>query len=76
MTLYRTTTSALHRTIGPALAGALLSAATLGAQQVIPTTTAGQPILDGRTLDGWTHVGPGRFVAQPDSTMSEMPMVE
>src|SRR5690242_9046390 len=66
MTLYRTTTSALHRTIGLALAGTLLSAATLGAQQ---SATPGQPLLDGRTLDGWTHVGPGRFTVQPDGSI-------
>jgi len=68
MTLDRPTPSALLRTLGLALVGTL-AAATLGAQQVIPTTTAGQPILDGRTLDGWTHVGPGQFVVEPDGSI-------
>jgi glucose/arabinose dehydrogenase len=73
MTLHRPTTSALHRTLGLALAGTLLSAATVRAQQGAPAapsaTAPGERILDGRTLDGWTHVGPGRFVVQPDGSI-------
>src|SRR5690349_17897153 len=69
MTLQRSTTSTLLRTLGLALAGTLLVAATLGAQQSAPATAAGERILDGRTLDGWTHVGPGRFVVQPDGSI-------
>src|SRR5271163_19406 len=26
------------------------------------STTGWKPLFDGRTLDGWEHVGPGRFV--------------
>jgi hypothetical protein len=70
MTLDRPTPSPLHRTLGLALAGTLLCAAALHAQQSVPATSApGQSLLDGRTLDGWTHVGPGRFVAQPDGSI-------
>jgi glucose/arabinose dehydrogenase len=32
----------------------------------------GQPVVlyDGGSLEGWTHIGPGRFVQGPDSTIS------
>src|SRR4051812_6166542 len=69
MTLERPTTSALLRTLGIALACTLLVAATLRAQQTPATTAAGQSLFDGRTLDGWTHVGPGRFVVQSDGSI-------
>ena len=70
MTLDRPTPSALYRTIGLAFAATLLFAAAVGAQQT-PSTTAGsgEPLLDGRTLNGWTHVGTGRFVAEQDGSI-------
>jgi len=66
MTLERPTTSALLRTVGLALAGTLLFAAAARAQQ---NTATGESLLNGRTLDGWTHVGPGRFVAAQDGSI-------
>jgi glucose/arabinose dehydrogenase len=53
----------LGRTLGAALSAALLVTTTATAQ-------SGQALLDGRTLNGWQHVGAGRFVAQPDGSIT------
>jgi glucose/arabinose dehydrogenase len=60
-----------RRTFGLVLCAALVAAATAGAQSASTTgaAAAGQPLLDGRTLDGWTQVGPGRFVVQSDGSI-------
>src|SRR4051794_19048030 len=69
-TLDRPAPSALYRTIGLAFAATLLFAAAVGAQQTSSTTAgSGEALLDGRTLTGWTHVGPGRFIAEQDGSI-------
>jgi len=35
-----------------------------------PAPAEGQALFDGKTLDGWQHVGPGRFVVGPDGGVS------
>ena len=36
----------------------------LAAPALGQTPAAGRPLFDGKTLDGWEHVGPGRFVIE------------
>src|SRR5437763_14447043 len=67
VTLDRPTPRALYRTLGLALAGTLLFAAVTRAQQT--SSTSGESLLDGRTLSGWTHVGPGQFVVDKDGSV-------
>ena len=61
----------LRRTLGLALSAALAVTATAGAQGSASAGPAanGELLLDGRTLNGWTQVGPGRFVVQPDGSI-------
>ena len=35
-----------------------------------PAPAEGQALFDGKTLDGWQHVGPGRFVVGADGSVS------
>jgi hypothetical protein len=35
------------------------------------TTTGWRPLFDGRSLDGWEHVGPGRFVVEDGMLRTE-----
>jgi hypothetical protein len=54
---------------------ALLSHSTAMGQADRPrepgAAAGGRPIFDGRTLDGWDHVGPGRFVVEDGMLRTE-----
>jgi cytochrome c len=56
----------LRRTLGRALAAALLATAAASSAHA----QAGQLLLDGRSLKGWQHVGAGRFVAESDGSIA------
>ena len=64
----------LPRTLGFALCAALVVAAPACAQSTASSASGaaagGELLLDGRTLNGWTQVGPGRFVVQPDGSIA------
>ena len=63
------TSMMLRRTFALALSAALVVATTAGAQGSSAAATGGESLLDGRTLNGWTQVGPGRFVVQSDGSI-------
>jgi hypothetical protein len=52
------TTAALAAAIG------LAAAAAAGVEGQTPSGSGFRPLFDGKTLDGWEHVGPGRMVLQ------------
>ncbi|MDB4881476.1 MAG: hypothetical protein JWL95_242, partial [Gemmatimonadetes bacterium] len=68
------TTMTLRSRLGVALSAALLVAGSATAQSggssAGAAATNGQLLFDGRTLNGWEHVGAGRFVVQPDGSLA------
>jgi glucose/arabinose dehydrogenase len=61
----------LLRTIGLTSCAALVVAASASAQESAGATASnGESLLGGRTLSGWTQVGPGRFVVESDGSIA------
>jgi glucose/arabinose dehydrogenase len=61
----------LLRTIGLTSCAALIVAASARAQGTAAAAASnGESLLDGRTLNGWTQVGPGRFVVESDGSIA------
>ena len=61
----------LLRTIGLTSCAVLVVAASASAQGTASAAASnGESLFDGRTLNGWTQVGPGRFVVESDGSIA------
>ena len=58
-------TMTLRRAFGVALSAMLLAGASAAAQDAA-STAGSQSLFDGKTLNGWQHVGSGKFVVESD----------
>jgi hypothetical protein len=61
----------LHRKALPALTILVLFLAQAVASREPAATSSWRPLFDGRTLEGWEHVGPGKFVIEGGTLRTE-----